>query len=99
MVFGVDKLLDMSKQDGHVVKVTEPKALEHGTVLRMVNSDGSVAPFSDYIVINVKYGQIHMVRPYAMQKYELFVASFDRVMSHFRLVTLASGKPYIVSAE
>ena len=28
-----------------------------------------------------------------------FVASFDRVMSHFRLVTLASGKPYIVSAE
>ena len=97
----------MSKQDGHVVKVTEPKALEHGTVLRLVNSDGSVAPFSDYIVINVKYGQIlnvkygqiHMVRPYAMQKYELFVASFDRVMSHFRLVTLASGKPYIVSAE
>ena len=89
----------MSKPDGHVVSVTEPKVLERGTVLRMINSDGSVAPFSDCIVINVKHGWIYMVRPYAMQKYELFVASFDRVMTHFRLVTLASGKPYIVSAE
>ncbi|TXH11819.1 MAG: hypothetical protein E6R03_13940 [Hyphomicrobiaceae bacterium] len=97
-----------SRGDGHLIQVTDPKSLEVGTVLRMINSDGSVAPFSDCIVRAVlpQAQDVRLLRPtfngWSKREndspvgYEGFCATFEGVCKHFRIVTKASGAPYVM---
>lgn len=91
------------KNDGHLIPIGAAKDLALGSVVRMLNSDGSVAPFSDAIVTEIEADCIRLYRPYARlvketpQKGAEEYAITHRQLGNYRLVTLASGKPYIMA--
>lgn len=85
--------------------------LQPGMVLRLVGSNGEVAPFSDYVVTYVFSSKSHhvestfnVIRPYAyehlggeLHSVERMDGLSERSLGLFRLVLLDSGKPYMMT--
>jgi hypothetical protein len=99
----------MFKCDGNVCKVSIEE-LKVGMVLRPIQSDGSVAPFTDVVITYVARHEddpaltsFDVVRPYAFAHLGGELHSVETVrflrkssLDRYRLVTLASGKPYMM---
>jgi hypothetical protein len=96
--------------DGHTRPLTKDDQLEIGMVFRMVNSDGSISPFSDTVVISVNKfsdgsAQVKLARPYGFatskirnlffSEVETFETTDDKLMKNYQAVLTASGKFYI----
>ena len=96
----------MYETDGNTRAVTVDD-IAPGVILRPVDSNGYTAPFSDVVVTSVYTDAIYndmrfdVVRPYAFAHYNGELHSVEKIgylsaysLSRFRLVMLASGKPY-----
>ena len=87
--------------DGHTREVRDGD-LVAGNIIRFVNEDGSVPPFSDVIILRVEKDDVHVARPYAfcsqgslLQGAEHFAIPKSYLRSpRYQIVLLASGKPY-----
>lgn len=82
--------------DGVTRAVRQPD-LVPGAVLRMVQSDGTVAPFSDCVIASVDGLQVVIVRPHASGSEEVAV-SVPRILSPgslFRTVLDSADNVYV----
>ena len=91
--------------DGKLRKVESVSELKPGMVLRPLDTNGYVSPFSDVVVTKVyKHADsmwFDVVRPYAFAHYGGELHSVEKVgmlsarsLGRYHLVLLASGKPY-----
>lgn len=85
-------------------RAVESKDLVPGNVLRMVNPDGSQAPFSDCVITGIVDNVVQLSRPVIWSNGETHVeriAPFNTSLvgsSSWRLVLLSSGLPYTMIA-
>lgn len=74
--------------------------LVKGNILRTVNQDGSVPPFGDSVIIEVKGSEVFFARPMVWaggkHRVELFSTTVERVLdcNFFHTVLAARGGPY-----
>jgi hypothetical protein len=93
----------MFPYDGSVRNV-QKEDLRPGVVLRMVNRDGTSAPFSDCVIIRVEDDVVvHLMRPMGWangtvdaERFPAMVESLLKGSSHnyFKTVLLSTGEPY-----
>ena len=71
-----------------------------GNVIRMVNPDGSSAPFSDCVITEVEEsGYTHMIRPVGWSNGKIhsepYSVPFSRITAgYYKTVLRADGNPY-----
>ena len=96
--------------DGTMKKIESFAELVPGCVIRRVNDDGSVAPFSDTIVLGHAnaFGHFKLARPYGYATLteticqghllgaETYVADFSVLKDHYMMVLYSTGKPVIM---
>ncbi len=88
-----------NKGDGHTRLVTEAD-LVVGAVLRMVNSDGSIAPFSDCVLTSVAHGVAKLARAHASGVECFEVVALDLCFSsNWAAVTSARGALYKIMGK
>lgn len=98
----------MQALDGHT-RLASIREIEPGMVLRDVQSDGSIPPFSDMVVTKVYTTlgtpMFDASRPYAvgaangeLMSVERLTGLTDHQLGHFQLVLTASGKPCKLTA-
>ena len=94
--------------DGHTRKATI-KDIKPGVILRDVQSDGSVAPFSDMLITAVetnKAGEVSyaVTRPYVFARAGGYASKFDAErfyiadarIERFHIVLNSKGEPYMM---
>lgn len=96
--------------DGTMKKIEYIEDLVPGCVIRRVNDDGTIAPFSDTIVLGHadKYFYFKLARPYGYATLteticqghllgaETYIAKFDVLKESFMLVLYSTGYPVIM---
>lgn len=96
--------------DGTMKNIEYWEELVPGCVIRRINDDGTVAPFSDSIVLGHTdtYGYFKLIRPYGYATLteticqghllgaETYTAKFDVLKEHYMLVLYSTGKPVIM---
>ena len=96
--------------DGTMKKIETIEELVPGCVIRRVNEDGSVAPFSDSIVLGHAntYGHFKLARPYGYATLteticqshvlgaETYVAEFSALQEYYMIVLYSTGKPVVM---
>ncbi len=97
----------MFQGDGHIRDI-EIKDVAVGMVLRGLNQDGSVAPFSDVVVTKVYTSSsgdkvFDMVRPFAFSHLGSELHSVERLghcgartLERYKLVMNSRGNPYLM---
>jgi hypothetical protein len=93
--------------DGFTREVTR-EDLKPGNVIRMLNTAGSQAPFSDCVILHVEGSLVDLARPMAWADMtgrftthvETFAVYDSRIVqsAQWALVLLASGEPYTMQA-
>lgn len=101
----------MSEYDGGLRKITALNEIRVGMVLRDINPDGTIPPFSDMVVYKITYSRnawdswthFHLARPYAHShggQAMVRVEQFDsHTLEYKRLVLNAQGEPYLMKLD
>lgn len=75
--------------------------LKPGVCLRMINPDGSSAPFSDCVIQKIDNDIVYLLRPLVWSNGESHVETFNSFTSrilqgYFHTVLTAEGTPYMM---